>query len=1438
MDENDLLSFIGLPSKTSAGTNFFLIEVHLSQRLPKPTANGKQHDVYADDGKGPYATLFCRNAIGNTVSLIVCGWKPWVRLMSLDPDTKPHKMFAFGKLLSKIDGETKEERLKKLYGWIAAPDMSTQEFHCLKIYLNSLHGADKLADDIKDEPRLVMGDVLQPQKTRFLNDTGLCPCSWFIAKNINWLSDSDARWTNSQYEGIVHFTDVESKESEDVPPLLVASFDCEMSSDDNLFPSVYKGDTTFCISTAFGIVGKPIKKISLFLGNGTNTESDTHRILYFSTFADLFESWQNILILTDPDFVTGWNTEGFDFDFLYQQYSLFFVDPLLRLNDVMAQHVIKNLVSLEDLAKAAPKYLKKKILFDLFQKSSPPTQQLKHLLTDEVCGFGFEEDDDDEIIGYGLSPEKHWELRKLLGDTTKYTIDPELVSKLPKHQQTYISTPKRNGPRKGLYLSRFRTIDSDIKLQALSTSAKGDNFLIRIPMIGRVVFDMMRIIKEDQKPPSNALRYAAETWLQDKGKLDMPYEELFRIYNQQDTEKYAEVIEYCARDAEIPLLLLFKLQYIVSWLNLCRVCYLSPDNIVNGGQQQRVFSLISRRVLHTHVINTEPSGWPASPDYVGATVMDPIPNFYDKPLSTLDFASLYPSIEASNNLCFSTLVTDRKQLSKLKDSENRKLYQDFAIDHPLPDGTTETRHYAFVTHVKSVLADLLIHLLSSRKAVKKQMEAADDLFLKDIYNKRQAALKVVCNSVYGFTGTNVDKGMLSCKPVAAATTLIGRKLIGLTKAYVEDEFKPARVVYGDSVSPNTTLLIRENNLVQLKRIDEIVSEWQPWHDDKEMAIIKADTWSDTGFTPIVRIIRHKLHPDKKMFRILTHTGIVDCTEDHSLLLPNKQEISPKDIKVGSELLHHDINLAFTHCDEELISEKEAWAWGLFMADGSSDVYDCPSGQKATWAINKANLELLNKAKDCLPFETKILDTMESSGVYKLVCHCANTKLHAAKYRELFYNQAREKIVPHSILRAPIHIVKQFWDGFYAGDGDHCGTTRITQRGKQSTAGLFILARRLGYSVSVSERRDKFNIFKITCTKNTQRKNPIAIKTLYELNNDERSDYVYDLETASHHFSVLPGNLVVHNTDSVMILWGTQSLNEAYYLGEKAATKVTQYLRSIMKQEQISVVGKEQRDIDAMTSIVKLEHEKEYWPYVLFKKKNYAGRKWTPKTIEPLLLKNELDIKGIQAVRRDTVPWIAELSNDILDILLRIPDGTKPQTQTAMDLVKSRLCDLVENKIELDKFITSKSLAANYASMAIPHVSAWQRMIQRSETNIPSIGSRMPFVFVASKDRKASLSSKAEHPEYVKKSGKKLDIKYYIKAAQNPIMKLLQFADDNTLEDIFKSAMSMDENKNTTSLDTFIGTESSKKTHTLSLIPSPPKKKLKKTVAETTLDAFF
>ena len=42
--------------------------------------------------------------------------------------------------------------------------------------------------------------------------------------------------------------------------------------------------------------------------------------------------------------------------------------------------------------------------------------------------------------------------------------------------------------------------------------------------------------------------------------------------------------------------------------------------------------------------------------YEGATVIEPEKGFYDVPIATLDFSSLYPSIMMAHNLCYTTLV--------------------------------------------------------------------------------------------------------------------------------------------------------------------------------------------------------------------------------------------------------------------------------------------------------------------------------------------------------------------------------------------------------------------------------------------------------------------------------------------------------------------------------------------------------------------------------------------------------------------------------------------------------------------------------------------------------------------------------------------------------------------------------------------------------------
>lgn len=43
-------------------------------------------------------------------------------------------------------------------------------------------------------------------------------------------------------------------------------------------------------------------------------------------------------------------------------------------------------------------------------------------------------------------------------------------------------------------------------------------------------------------------------------------------------------------------------------------------------------------------------------EYEGATVIEPRRGYYDQPIATLDFSSLYPSIMMAHNLCYTTLL--------------------------------------------------------------------------------------------------------------------------------------------------------------------------------------------------------------------------------------------------------------------------------------------------------------------------------------------------------------------------------------------------------------------------------------------------------------------------------------------------------------------------------------------------------------------------------------------------------------------------------------------------------------------------------------------------------------------------------------------------------------------------------------------------------------
>ena len=87
-------------------------------------------------------------------------------------------------------------------------------------------------------------------------------------------------------------------------------------------------------------------------------------------------------------------------------------------------------------------------------------------------------------------------------------------------------------------------------------------------------------------------------------------------------------------------------------------------------------------------------------EYECATVLDAISGFYEEPIATLDFASLYPSIMQAHNLCYTTLVP-------------RDQVKNFNPDHVATSPTGDTFVKPEVR--KGVLPEILTELLTVRK---------------------------------------------------------------------------------------------------------------------------------------------------------------------------------------------------------------------------------------------------------------------------------------------------------------------------------------------------------------------------------------------------------------------------------------------------------------------------------------------------------------------------------------------------------------------------------------------------------------------------------------------------------------------------------------------------------------------------------------------------
>lgn len=385
---------------------------------------------------------------------------------------------------------------------------------------------------------------------------------------------------------------------------------------------------------------------------------------------------------------------------------------------------------------------------------------------------------------------------KMLSEWQKFLIkvDPDIITgyNIANFDFPYLLNRARALKVKDFdYWSRIPSMPSKVKDTNFSSKQIGNRDTKSTNINGRLQLDLLQLIQRDHHLRSYTLNSVCAHFLGEQ-KEDVHHTMITELFNGTP-ESRRRLALYCLKDAYLPQRLMDKLSCIENYTEMARVTGVPFNFLLSRGQQIKFVSQLFRKALEQKLVIPNIKSEASDEQYEGATVIEPVRGYYDVPIATLDFASLYPSIIQAHNLCYTTLV-DKSVIERL----DMKLDEDYIVT---PNGD----RFVTVKKRKGLLAQILEELLSARKKAKRELAVETDPFKKAVLNGRQLALKISANSVYGLTGATTGK--LPCLPIASSTTSFGRQMIEKTKEEVEKKYNiangyshDAQVIYGDTDS--------------------------------------------------------------------------------------------------------------------------------------------------------------------------------------------------------------------------------------------------------------------------------------------------------------------------------------------------------------------------------------------------------------------------------------------------------------------------------------------------------------------------------------------------------------------------------------------------------------------------------------------------------------
>jgi DNA polymerase delta subunit 1 len=246
--------------------------------------------------------------------------------------------------------------------------------------------------------------------------------------------------------------------------------------------------------------------------------------------------------------------------------------------------------------------------------------------------------------------------------------------------------------------------------------------------------------------------------------------------------------------------------------------------------------------------------------------------------------------------------------------------------------------------------------------------------------------------------------------------------------------------------------------------------------------------------------------------------------------------------------------------------------------------------------------------------------------------------------------------------------------------------------------------------------------------------------------NQRNGYPHDSE------------VIYGDTDSVMIKFGFPDVATCMEYGRKAS----------------QIISKK------FIAPIKLEFEKVYFPYLLLKKKKYAGLYWT----NPVKFDYK-DCKGLEMVRRDNCLMARKATEKVLDILLIDRDEAAAK-KYVMNLVN----DLLNNRVDISELVITKSLSrkigpseegGGYKAKSA-HVALAEKLAKRDPLNKPGIGDRIAYVILKGA-KNTKLYERSEDPVYTMDKELPIDLDYYVEnQLQGPIDRIFEVVFTNYISD--------------------------------------------------------